>query len=210
MTKSKWQLFVGTTESLPVSRIVEVDMPKRNLFVEEMSDGTFRVTYSKTLGLTADGSTMRLERSTGVREEYEAAMVREAYKRGIADGQRTEREAIAARMTWRPETEAGDIREGVHWQASLTLTLDETNAPRRADARVHDDEWVHVEQESVRVEVADGDGGGKMVDAVEWAWFAALTECRGSNCAFDTYEEAVADLTTFLQAHGVRLERQRR
>jgi hypothetical protein len=35
--------------TLDVTRVTEVDMPKRNLFIEEMPDGKFRVTYSKSL-----------------------------------------------------------------------------------------------------------------------------------------------------------------
>jgi hypothetical protein len=32
-----------------VSRVTEVDMPKRALFVEELPDGTLRITYSRAL-----------------------------------------------------------------------------------------------------------------------------------------------------------------
>lgn len=36
-------------DPIVVSRVTEVDMPKRNFFLEELPDGTFRLTYSKSL-----------------------------------------------------------------------------------------------------------------------------------------------------------------
>lgn len=45
---SKWVLHIGEHQ-IPVSRVVEIDMPKKNIFVEELGDGTFRFTYSKSL-----------------------------------------------------------------------------------------------------------------------------------------------------------------
>ena len=34
---------------LPITKVTEVDIPQRHLFIEEMKDGTFRLTYSKAL-----------------------------------------------------------------------------------------------------------------------------------------------------------------
>jgi hypothetical protein len=34
---------------LELSRVVEVVMPKKAIFIEEMADGTFRLTYSSSL-----------------------------------------------------------------------------------------------------------------------------------------------------------------
>jgi hypothetical protein len=40
----------GTDEPpIVISRVTEVSMPKRNFFLEELPDGTFRLTYSKSL-----------------------------------------------------------------------------------------------------------------------------------------------------------------
>lgn len=45
----KRRVTFGPDISLDVSKVVEVDTPRRNLFLEEMGDGTFRITYSKAL-----------------------------------------------------------------------------------------------------------------------------------------------------------------
>jgi hypothetical protein len=36
-------------EPIVISRVTQVDMPKRNFFLEELPDGTFRLTFSKSL-----------------------------------------------------------------------------------------------------------------------------------------------------------------
>ncbi len=46
--RTKRTLTIGDKEHL-VSRVVEVDIPKRALYIEELADGTLRVTYSKAL-----------------------------------------------------------------------------------------------------------------------------------------------------------------
>jgi hypothetical protein len=35
--------------TLPITKVVSVDIPKRCVLIEEMKDGTFRLTYSKSL-----------------------------------------------------------------------------------------------------------------------------------------------------------------
>lgn len=49
--KPKRTLVLEGVEHPPlvITRVTEVDMPKKNLFIEEMKDGTFRLTYSKSL-----------------------------------------------------------------------------------------------------------------------------------------------------------------
>lgn len=60
--KAKWQLRIGDGDPLPVSRVVQVDIRKRCLYVEERPDGTFSVTYSRNLSPDAIPQEWRLER----------------------------------------------------------------------------------------------------------------------------------------------------
>lgn len=66
-------LHIGATKH-DVSRVTEVDIPRRALFVEEMADGSLRVTYSKALiadpGLLA---TLRISEALAAKEDAMAS-----------------------------------------------------------------------------------------------------------------------------------------
>lgn len=51
MKKPKRSIILEGTDSGPIviSKVTEVNMPKKNFFLEELPDGTFRLTYSKSL-----------------------------------------------------------------------------------------------------------------------------------------------------------------
>ena len=45
------KLTIGAHE-FAISKVVEVDVPRKLLFLEEMADGTLRLSYSKAFGVS--------------------------------------------------------------------------------------------------------------------------------------------------------------
>lgn len=84
----------------------------------------------------------------------------------------------------------------------MVITLDESRAPRTADARIGDDEWLSVEASE---DYAEQDGATYLVWV--WHWECVLSELRAEAGPFPSYGDAVSSLTSALHAVGIELRR---